>query len=228
MAITISGSVSEDKVSYAYLHCRPNGTPFYVGKGTEKRSKSTVARNRYYGFVTSKYGRDNILTGSLPCSSEKIAFDLEEGMIKYFKRMGVKLTNMTEGGDGGFRKGHIAWNKGKSGELSAETLKKMSDARKGTPSPNKGVACSEEVKDKISKANKGMAAWNKGRPHPEEVKNKLRIAVTGFKHTTEARARISAAQIGRIYEQVECPHCDKTGGSNVMSRWHFDNCKENT
>ena len=228
MAITISGSVSEDKVSYAYLHCRPNGTPFYVGKGTANRVTRTHARNKHYGHITTKYGRGNILIGSLECSSDAIAFELEKGLIKCFRRMGVELTNMTEGGDGGFRKGHIAWNKGKSGELSAETLKKMSDARKGTPSPNKGVACSEEVKDKISKANKGMTAWNKGRPHPEEVKNKLRIAVTGFKHTTEARARISAAQIGRIYEQVECPHCDKTGGSNVMSRWHFDNCKENT
>lgn len=24
---------------------------------------------------------------------------------------------------------------------------------------------------------------------------------------------------------VTCPHCHKTGGSGVMTRWHFDNCK---
>ena len=25
--------------------------------------------------------------------------------------------------------------------------------------------------------------------------------------------------------QVTCPHCGKTGGNNVMPRYHFDNCK---
>lgn len=24
---------------------------------------------------------------------------------------------------------------------------------------------------------------------------------------------------------VECPHCHKSGGSSLMKRWHFDNCK---
>jgi hypothetical protein len=26
-------------------------------------------------------------------------------------------------------------------------------------------------------------------------------------------------------EEVECPHCRKTGATNVMRRWHFDRCK---
>ena len=28
-----------------------------------------------------------------------------------------------------------------------------------------------------------------------------------------------------VYKIVQCPHCDKTGGSSAMGRWHFDNCK---
>lgn len=27
-------------------------------------------------------------------------------------------------------------------------------------------------------------------------------------------------------ELAKCPHCDKTGGSNAMTRWHFDKCKK--
>ena len=30
-----------------------------------------------------------------------------------------------------------------------------------------------------------------------------------------------------IGKQVNCPHCNKTGGLGVMKRWHFDNCKRN-
>lgn len=25
--------------------------------------------------------------------------------------------------------------------------------------------------------------------------------------------------------KIQCPHCDKIGGSGIMKRWHFDNCK---
>lgn len=25
---------------------------------------------------------------------------------------------------------------------------------------------------------------------------------------------------------IECPHCGKHGGSRIMKRWHFDNCKD--
>lgn len=25
---------------------------------------------------------------------------------------------------------------------------------------------------------------------------------------------------------AKCPHCDKTGGANAMTRWHFDKCKK--
>ena len=32
--------------------------------------------------------------------------------------------------------------------------------------------------------------------------------------------------LGKIFEIITCPHCEKSGGSNAMKRWHFDNCKE--
>jgi hypothetical protein len=28
--------------------------------------------------------------------------------------------------------------------------------------------------------------------------------------------------------KVVCPHCNKTGGRNLMKRWHFDNCKSSS
>lgn len=36
----------------------------------------------------------------------------------------------------------------------------------------------------------------------------------------------SSKGIPREFKQVQCPHCLIIGGSNVMKRWHFDNCKK--
>ena len=57
---------------------------------------------------------------------------------------------------------------------SEETKKKMSDAHKGKPSPNKGKPMSEETKKKLSESHKGKSAPNKGKPMTEEQKKKMR------------------------------------------------------
>ena len=88
---------------YAYVHCRPDNSVFYVGKGSARRAKtlkSNGKRNKYHQRVVSKYGVNDIAIGMIECSSEAAAFELEIGLIKCLKRMGVKLTNMTEGGEG--------------------------------------------------------------------------------------------------------------------------------
>jgi len=187
MALTLSGSVSESNVSYAYIHCRPDGTPFYVGKGTANRVKRTHARNKHYGHITNKYGRENILIGSLGCSSDAIAFELEEGMIKCFRRMGVELANYTEGGEG-FIQGHTPWNKGKSGCFSDETRAKISAAAKlqmNTP----------ESKARTSALHSGNT-YRKGIPHTPETIEKVRKAKAGCKPSEKARLAASIANKG--------------------------------
>lgn len=89
---------------YAYIHARPETTDqfgvFYVGKGVGARRKPTPHRNRHHGHVVEKHGAENILIGSIDCSDEATAFELERGLIKCLKRSGVRLTNMTDGGEG--------------------------------------------------------------------------------------------------------------------------------
>lgn len=88
----------------AYIQARPNTIDahgiFYVGKGTHARAQSLKARNPHHGNIVAKYGAENILVGMMTCSSEATAFDLERGLIKCLRRMRVKLTNMTDGGEG--------------------------------------------------------------------------------------------------------------------------------
>lgn len=86
---------------YAYLHCKPDGTPFYVGKGSAYRLTFVKrSHNQWHCNIVKKYGEENILGGSMECSTEESALDLERGLIKRLKVMGVKLTNLTDGGDG--------------------------------------------------------------------------------------------------------------------------------
>lgn len=91
----------------AYVHAKPDTEDasgiFYVGKGLERRARKVVrneSSNRHYKHTVAKYGAENIMVGMLPCSTETIAFDLEKGLIKCLRRMGVELTNMTDGGEG--------------------------------------------------------------------------------------------------------------------------------
>ena len=85
---------------YAYIHCKPDGTPFYVGKGLGKRYLPTNKRNIHYKRTVDKYGVDNIGVSIIPCSTNKIALELEIGLIKCLKRSGIDLTNITDGGEG--------------------------------------------------------------------------------------------------------------------------------
>lgn len=149
----------------AYVHCKPNGNVFYVGKGKLARANDILKgkRNKWYMRTVDKYGAENIGIGIMECSSEAIAFDLEKGIIKCLKAMGVKLTNMTEGGEGktgcpnppeayasasaklrgrkrpaDFCKKASEWMTGRT--VSAETRAKISASVKKLPLPEKFVA----------------------------------------------------------------------------------------
>jgi hypothetical protein len=85
---------------FSYIHCKPDGVPFYVGKGVRTRYKNFKERSVYHKRVVDKHGADNILIGKLDCSTNDIALQLEVGLIKCLRRMGVRLVNLTDGGEG--------------------------------------------------------------------------------------------------------------------------------
>lgn len=132
--------------SYAYVHCKPDGTPFYVGKGTVRRSNKLYGRNEHHTRTVEKYGKENILIGRMECSTDDIAFELERGIIKCLKRSGVELTNQTEGGLGGLQD-QVPWNKGKT--FTEEHRAKLSAARMGKTPWNKGKKMSESTVEKM-------------------------------------------------------------------------------
>ena len=159
--------------TFAYIHCKPNGVPFYVGKGALRRVKYLGERNPYHKAVVSKYNKSNILIGKIECSSDDIAFELEKGLIKCLRASGVALTNFTDGGEGTINP-------------TPETRKKLSEAAK-----RRGVSqvCQE-----------AKVAAIKGKQLSEEHKQKLKQAQTGKIFTEEHRRNISISAKKRSME----------------------------
>lgn len=151
-----------------YLHCRPDGTPFYVGKGRLSRARQLRrSRNRHHQAVVDKYGEANIGVFCFPCTSEVEAMEDEKQQIAQLRKEGYVLCNMTDGGEG-FT----------GGRHSEEYKRRLSDAWRGNQN------------------TKGRTPWNKGvSPSPEQVE-KQRAKATGKKHSEETKAKMSAAHIG--------------------------------
>ena len=160
------------KQFYAYIHAKPDGTPFYIGKGNGRRLNMFHKRNQHHKNVVAKYDKRNILIGKLDCSDESTAFDLEMGLIKCLRRSGVALVNLTDGGHG--PSGLI---------VTPEQRAKISATLTG----RKGSPHTDASKAKISVANKGRKRT------PEEIQ-KMSIAAKNKKPLSdETRAKLSAA-----------------------------------
>lgn len=85
---------------YVYIHYKPNGDPFYVGKGIFERANSLKPRNPHHKNILLKYGTDNIIVQIYVCDSETHALQREVELIAQFRSEGFILTNMTDGGEG--------------------------------------------------------------------------------------------------------------------------------
>ena len=80
-----------------------------------------------------------------------------------------------------------------------------------------GVKCRKTMFEKYGKDYYRRIASFGREQMPEEQKEILRQhpkCIAGGK-----------ANQGKVRLKVICPHCKKEGANNVMSRWHFNNCK---
>jgi group I intron endonuclease len=167
------------------------------------------------GRAIRKYGRESFVVTVIDEAADvKEACAKEQMYIKKLNTRAPNGMNMTDGGEGVFGLRH-----------TEATRKQMSESHKGkgcgADNPmfgkvgvNKGKSLSAETRAKISASRKGMEPWCKGKKCPqlsgenhwlygkhlsEETKAKMaatKLAHGGFKHTEEAKAKMSQTRKG--------------------------------
>lgn len=183
---------------YVYIHYKKDdGLPFYVGKGKGSRATSRKNRNIYWKNIVNKH--DYFVEIIFDNLSEEESFQCEIDVIKELKYFCVKLSNLTDGGDGlrnpseETRKKISEGNKGKKLSESHKKalhakckMKKSEEHKRNISIGQTGVKRSKIFCDKMSMLNKGkklseetrkkMSDARKGVPKSEDHKNKIRIA----------------------------------------------------
>jgi len=171
-------------IYYVYAYVREDGTPYYIGKGKGRRAYS----NQHSINLPIDKSRIVFIFKEL---SENDAHKLECLLIEFHGRKnngtGI-LRNMTDGGEGTSGYKHTDKTKQimKDKIHSKETKQKISQSRKGKPSPTKGKPSpykgkkrSEEFKQKRSEATKGKNNPMFGKSRTEEQKLKQSKALKG-------------------------------------------------
>ena len=137
---------------YTYAYLREDGTPYYVGKGTGRRS---YVKHGLHTVPPKE--RILILKNNL---TETDAFKHEVYMIAVFGRKDIKsgiLHNRSEGGAGG-----------NTGYFGTKRHKENCKKRTGENNSFYGRKHSSETLQAMKESLKGRSAWNKGKYLPEE------------------------------------------------------------
>lgn len=230
---------------YVYEHIRLDTMkPFYVGKGNGDRAYRHSCRNIFWKRVSKKYGY--VVRFIAENLDEDLAFLTEIERIDQLRRLGLELTNLSDGGEGQSGYSH-----------SDETKAKMSLARTGRVGPWRGKKMPDEIKQKISaKLAESYATTDRAKRISEKLKNrffsdehraKLSESAKKVVRTQDHCNNLSKALKGKpaynkgvspteaqIEKQkatilarpkIKCPHCGKETNDGNAIRWHFDNCK---
>jgi len=209
---------------YVYLHKKAStGEIFYVGAGRKNRSRSKCGRSKFWQATVAKHGLDiELFAVGLSFADSRT---LEILTISNLLRVGIRLCNMTAGGEGlnGLKHrdetkvkiaaSNIGKNLGK--KPSEETRAKLSEARKGR-------VHSLESRAKMSATQKGRPKksppHNKGKPMPEEQRAKLSGIPKSQGHIEAIRAK--AVERWAAIPKEDRPKVDNSGENNPRADRH--------
>lgn len=168
------------KQFYVYIHKKPDGTPFYVGKsGTNRHKHVWRKHNKWHTRIVEKYGAENIIVEVIGCVNESQAFDLEKIYIKQFRQYGYRLVNVTDGGEG------------VSGYKRTEQEKLANAKRKRGNTYRRGSTHTDEAKEKNRLAHCG-------------IKQKAESIAKRAQSNTKIRRTKKGIAMVDWYEQWQC------------------------
>lgn len=180
------------KQFYTYFHTRNDtGKPFYVGKGCGDRAHHVNRNNPHWRNIVAKHGHTVHIASHWPTEGE--AFEHEKFLILCFKDLGVKLANMTNGGEGISGLVHTPEAKAKISAASKSQMQSVANRERLRVSST-GRVHSEATRLKISQ----VLAGKKRAPLPEAVKAKLSAINIGKKLSDDHKAKIGRAHAGKV------------------------------
>lgn len=179
--------VAKEYKFFVYVHSLPDGTPFYVGRGSLYRAfRVKHSRNRLHGEIVARIGADNIRVSLIDCDTPEETSDWEKRLIaEYSERH--ELANLSTGGQG------------------STGYKHTPQARANMAASRRGVKWSDERRKKHS-------LLLLGRVQTDATREKMRQAWTPERRATlsktmsggncpskrpEVRIKMSLAQKGR-------------------------------
>lgn len=171
-------------IYYVYAYLRKDGTPYYIGKGTENRAwiphrYKTKSSNYLKGVNIPPDNRIIILESNLTSIG---AFALERRMIRWYGRKdnntGI-LQNRTDGGEG------------LDGVIRTEEWKN------NISKSHLGKVKSKSHKENLSKALKGNVPWNKGLYEKREYRSNNILHT--FKHKDGTIEKCTMYQLREKY-----------------------------
>lgn len=184
-------------VFYVYQHIKADtGEIFYVGKGMGRRAYDKYHRSKYWKHIEAKHGvtiefiKEDI--------TEPESLELEIATIEKYRQQGLRLINMTDGGDGTTGYAHTDEHK----KMMSAALSGENNHRFGKIGTRKGAVVTPETLEKQRLSHLGKAL-------PEEQKKKIRestkkarqgiktLGMTGRVHSEETKAKMRAKAMGR-------------------------------
>jgi hypothetical protein len=144
---------------YVYEHIRNDTNAiFYVGKGKNERAYRVNNRNEYWKNIVNK--TEYTVRFVVKDVDEELAYLVEEERIDQLKRLGIKLTNLTLGGEGASGgENHHMWGKTHPDKGSKRPYGKY---KRGADNPMYGKPSAMRGKKNI-----GASLAHKGRKRPE-------------------------------------------------------------
>jgi hypothetical protein len=193
---------------YVYRHIRlDTNTPFYVGKGRNKRSFSKLRRNKIWqGIVENSDFEAEIMVRNL---SENDAFEKEKEFIKLYKSLGYCEANMTNGGKGSDGYTHTKKARKNIGDSSRERgggriggnkligKKRPNHVIQSLIESNKNRIVTEFTREKISKSKTGKEVYLKRKKIADNLGNLFGSVFEAASHHNIHKNSISNILNGR-------------------------------
>lgn len=196
---------------------------FYIGAhSTEILEDGYLGSGKYLKRAVLKYGRENFAREILFVYSDKEQmYSKEREIVTEDFILTNNVYNLKLGGSGG-NPGIVGAFAGRiHSEESREKISQATTGRKNSPAAIQRMIDNHPQKKLDPVEYREYMRAIARVPCSEEKKLKLRDAalLQGSKGTGGKK------NAGKIRQKYKCQHCDVEAASNVIDRWHNDNCK---